>query len=139
MKPELEKQLFEKYPKIFKQKDSSPMETCMCWGIECGDGWYDLINCLCFHLQFNTDHNKYPQVEAVQVKEKFGTLRFYYNILSNSDDKYFERHCGSIDGMVSIIEFLSLKTCERCGSINNVSQTEGWIQTLCEECKKEME
>jgi len=134
MKQGLENKLFEKYPKIFKQKDLSMKETCMCWGIECGDGWYYLIDKLCSNLQWNTDRNKYPQVEATQVKEKYGGLRFYYTIVHKPNDKYYERHCGVIDGMVSIIESLSEETCELCGSTKEVTQTEGWVKTICKEC-----
>jgi len=47
MKAELEKQLFDKYPKIFGDHTGSPQETCMCWGLEVGDGWYDIIDVLC--------------------------------------------------------------------------------------------
>lgn len=136
MKTELEQKLFNKYPEIFRQKDLSMKETCMCWGIECGDGWYNLIDMLCSILQFNTDKNNYPQVEAIQVKEKFGGLRFYYNILAKEDDKYYERHCGSIEGTISFVEYLSEKVCERCGSNKNVEATKGWISHLCEDCMK---
>ena len=52
----------------------------MCWGFSCGDGWYLLIDRLCSSLQWDTDTNKYPQVVATQVKEKYGTLRFYYTL-----------------------------------------------------------
>lgn len=125
MTPELEKKLFEKYPKIFVQKDLSPQETAICWGIECRDGWYDLIDTLCGTLQFHTDHNHHPQIEAVQVKEKFGGLRFY----TNTEDDF--QH-----GIISFAEEMSHKICEACGSTKNV-KTEGrnWIQTLCEDCK----
>ena len=47
MTPELQNSLYERYPKIFRQKDMSIQETCMCWGICTGDGWYDIINMLC--------------------------------------------------------------------------------------------
>ena len=47
MRKELEDKLFNKYPEIFKQKDLPARETCMCWGITCGDGWYDIIDNLC--------------------------------------------------------------------------------------------
>lgn len=134
MKKELEEKLFKKYPKIFRQKDLSMAETCMCWGIGTGDGWYNLIDMLCSQLQFNTDKNKYPQVEAVQVKEKFGTLRFYYNVLSKKEDKYFERHSGVIEGLVDFAEFLSGSICEGCGINQEITQTKGWISTLCKKC-----
>lgn len=136
MKKELEDKLFEKYPKIFKQKDLSMKETCMCCGIECGNGWYDLINTLCFSLQFNVEHNNYPQVEATQVKEKFGTLRFYYiTTHTKIEDSYkHERQLGCIEGIIDFAELLSEQICENCGSNQNVKQTKGWITTLCEKC-----
>ena len=36
--------LYEKYPKIFGEKDLPASQTCMCWGISVGDGWYWLID-----------------------------------------------------------------------------------------------
>jgi hypothetical protein len=109
MSPELDKQLCDKYPKIFADRYKSPQETCMCWGLEVGDGWYDLIDILCTALTYtfttsikvdeedgrrlgiepcvNTkgETSYYfrvepPQVVADQVKEKFGELRFYYHL-----------------------------------------------------------
>lgn len=125
MSPELEKQLFDKYPKIFRQKDLDMKQTAMCWGIECRDGWYDLIDMLCHMLQFHTDQNHHPQVEATQVKEKWGGLRFY----TNSNDDYQE-------GLIDFAEAMSYKICEVCGSNKDVkTEGKGWIQTLCEDCK----
>jgi len=141
MKSELQKQLFDKYPKIFRQKDLKMTETCMCWGIDTGDGWYNLLDMLCDQLQFNTDRNGYPQVEATQVKEKFGTLRFYYTELSLKEkDSWGERKSGAIDGLINFAEFLSGYICERCGTNQNVtSDEEGWIYTLCSECRAKKE
>ena len=123
MKLELQNKLFDKYPKIFRQKDLPMTQTCLCWGIETGDGWYWLIDNLCSQLQWDTDKNSYPQVEATQVKEKYGTLRFYYN--GGNDQQ---------EGMISFAESLSGSICENCGSTEEVKQTEGWINTLCKKC-----
>jgi len=125
MKTELDKKLVTKYPKIFAQRNKPMTETAMCWGFECGDGWYWLIDNLCSLLQWDIDHNKHPQIEATQVKEKYGTLRFYTN---GSDDKQ--------DGMIDLAESLSSSICEKCGSVDGVTQTEGWIVTLCKKCMK---
>jgi len=65
-----------------------------------------------------------PQVVAHQVKEKFGTLRFYY---SGGDDE--------IRGMVDFAESLTYHICEDCGRFHNdVGQTPGWIHTVCPKC-----
>jgi hypothetical protein len=131
MTSELDKKLCEKYPKIFVNRHGDMMTTAMCWGIDTGDGWYWLINKLCSNLQWNTDHNNrpdktYPQVVAVQVKEKFGGLRFY--IESGTDKQY---------AVISFAESLSYGICEKCGSTKDVGQTKGWITVLCKKCGKD--
>lgn len=129
-----QKQLMEKYTKIFRQKDLPMNQTCMCWGLSIGKGWYWLIDMLCGSIQSHIDAKRYPpreipQLEAIQVKEKFGGLRFYYN---GGDEE--------ISGMIEMAENMSYHICESCGSTKNIKQTEGWIYTLCGDClKKEKE
>ena len=135
MTKELQDKLFNKYPKIFRQKDLSKQETCMCWGIECGDGLYWLIDQLCSNLQFNTDKNNsganegnYPQIEATQVKEKFGGLCFY--VQSATDKQY---------AMISFAQNLSYDICHKCGTTKHVGHTQGWIYTECKDCIQQNE
>ena len=132
MKLELQDQLFKKYPKIFHQKDLPMSETCMCWGLECGDGWYDVIDDLCDSIQTYIDcvtsykdgkELRPEQVAFIQVKEKFGGLRVYCT-----------HETERIDGMIFVAETIADKTCEECGSRKNVSKTKGWITTLCADC-----
>jgi len=126
MKKELDEKLVKKYPKIFVDRYAPMDQTAMCWGFEHGDGWYWLLDNLCGSIQSYIDSNKHlkiPQVVAMQVKEKFGGLRFYYI----GGDKY-------IDGMVSLAEDMSYNICEVCGSTEHVGQTKGWIETLCKKC-----
>ena len=51
MRQELDKALCEKYPLIFADRNLGPAESCMAWGIECGDGWYNIIDTLCGAIQ----------------------------------------------------------------------------------------
>ena len=123
MKPKLDKQLCEKYPKLFKQRNKPMTETAMCWGFECGDGWYTLIDTLCGTIQSYIDNNQHlnvPQVEVVQVKEKFGGLRFYTH---GGNDK--------IDGMIWLAESMSYRICEECGNPGRVRKG-SWIRSLCD-------
>jgi hypothetical protein len=128
MKKELQEKLVEKYPKIFSEVGETPQKSCMAWGICIGDGWYMLVDNLCNFLQSTIDLNKdtYPQVVAAQVKEKFGGLRFYVN--SANDEQY---------GAISFAEHLSYSICENCGSTEDITQTEGWVVTLCPKCMEE--
>lgn len=123
MKIELQEKLYKKYPKLFVQHTESLKTTCMCWGFECGNGWYWLIDQLCDSIQNYIDSNKKEQTEVVQVKEKFGTLSFY---TYNSDDL--------IQGMIWLAELMSANVCEVCGSTEEVTQSEGWIKTRCKVC-----
>ena len=124
MKTELQNELIEKYPKIFADINKKPTESLMCFGCECGDGWYELINSLCNALQNTTDEYKEPQVVAFQVKEKFGTLRFYCN--GTTDMQY---------SLIGMAENLSSKICEQCGSMANVKlRGHAWLTTLCDTC-----
>lgn len=139
MNEKLEEYLCKKYPKILVERKLSPMESCMGRGIECGDGYFLLIDSLCHSIQQYIDsHNNYlqegeviiPQVIFTQVKEKFGNLRVYHD---GGDP-----HCqGLIDGA----ECMSCRTCENCGTFSDdVGRvTKGWIQGLCTECAKEYE
>jgi hypothetical protein len=132
MREELDKQLCEKYPKIFVNRDKDMKESCMYWGFSCGDGWYDLIDTLCENIQSYIDNNSsetrvISQLTADQVKEKYGTLRFY---TSGGDTL--------IDGMIWFAESMSGRICESCGKPGKL-RNDGWLVTLCDEHQTERE
>jgi len=145
MKQELDTLLCERYPKMMVNRDKPMTETCMCWGFSCGDGWFDILDQLMGNIQHHIDWKEkqrnwaitfnstaspedmrpvpdaIPQVTLDQVKEKFGTLRFYYT----GGDDY-------ISGMVTMAESMSGVTCETCGK-HGKRVGGGWVTTLCEE------
>lgn len=136
MREELDRELCEKYPKIFADRYKPMNETAMCWGFSCGEGWYQIIDSLCGQIQHYVDwkqeqKDKYgrgdgcSQVVADQVKEKFGGLRFYY-------------HGGDavVDGMVRMAESWAATTCEECGNPGKMRHG-GWIRTLCDKHEEE--
>ena len=143
MNPELDEKLCSKYPLIFANRDGSPRETAMCWGFECGDGWYNLIDCLCATIQSHIKNSKKQydwavkredknlpeisdQVVAFQVKEKFGGLRFY----TNGTDEF-------TNGAITFAENMSHHICEICG--NRGSMNKGpWFRTLCDKHKEDV-
>ena len=181
MKKEYDEYLCKVYPKMMVNRNKNMQETCMCWGFECGDGWFQILNQLMGNIQHHIDwrerqrevvikFNKIreagqsgnaelfadlmaaeygdkglsadyvkeraeefmtqplqpvpaeiPQVTLDQVKEKFGTLRFYYT----GGDDY-------ISGLVSMAESMSGVTCEECGK-PGTQTSGGWIKTACVE------
>lgn len=182
MRQELDKLLCEKYPKMMVNRNKNMQETCMCWGFDCGDGWYNILDQLMSNIQHHIDwkekqrkwamdynymaaqakagnfelfeetvkdlpNDEYkekrlaeivagdfraipasvPQVTLDQVKEKFGTLRFYY---TGGDDE--------ISGMVSMAESMSGVTCESCGNPGEC-RGGGWVHTYCKSCETKRE
>ena len=126
MKKELQDKIFAAFPSLYCDKDLPMTETCMCWGIETGDGWFDLI------YQLSQDIvNISKNVKALQVKEKFGELRFYFR--GDDTKEIFDQVFDCVENATE----KSLTICEKCGSTDEVTQTQGWIVTLCKTCKKE--
>lgn len=131
MNDKLDKKLCKKYPKIFKDRRASMENTAMCWGFEHGDGWYNILDRLCCCIQSYIDANinhstDIIQLVATQVKEKYGTLRFYYN--GGSDE---------IAGMVQFAENLSRYICESCGRYQEnttIKDVGHWVYNMCDTC-----
>lgn len=67
-----------------------------------------------------------PDYVIHQIKEKFGTLRYY--IASSHVDR------NKIDEIIRKAEQLSAVTCERCGETGKLDREAYWIKTLCPEC-----
>ena len=116
MTPELDEKLCKKYPKLFAQRNKSMCETCMGRGFECGDGWFKLLDTLSYFLEMD------GSVEANQVKEKFGTLRFYY---SGGNDY--------TDELIHMFERESAHVCETCGKWSKLRHV-GSIYNMCDKC-----
>lgn len=87
MKKELQDKLYNKYPKLFGQENLSMRHTAMCWGIETGDGWYNIIDGACRLIQshikqsrsrraFDLSHNRRLRQALSGNKTN---LYFYYS------------------------------------------------------------
>lgn len=104
---------------------------------ECGIGWYDIIRDLSIKieriLEDYEEANPQPEDEdcdmieifAIQVKEKYGTLRFY---LSFETDE--------IADLILEAEALSSQTCEVCGDDGKM-RGEKWYFVRCDKCYME--
>ena len=86
----------ERFPILFQNKDKPMTETCMCFGIECPKGWYYILEQLCTELEYSNMESvaKWGMaIVAEQVKEKFGTLRFYFDVRNvDSNGKIDNEH-----------------------------------------------
>lgn len=121
MDVQLVKKFYDRWPKWFQGLTQSPMESCLAFGFECADGWFDVLWRLCEDIE---KLNPPEEFEVYQVKEKFGGLRFY---VGAATEEIFDR--------IEQAEKESYETCETCGSKDNVTSEGSWIVTLCKECR----
>lgn len=108
-------------------------------GIETNPGWWPLIESLSsvihHHVKYTNErratlleHNPYgveipDEVEPVtvlQVKEKFGGLRYY----TSGGDEF-------VSGAIRMAEAMSVKICEVCGNPGKIREG-GWLKTHCD-------
>jgi len=90
-----------------------------------GNGWHDLIIDL---------HKKLvmldPDYKIIQIKEKFGSLRYYYTteVTQSAVKEAMQRY-------VAQAETLSKNICESCGGKSEIRKTKsGWLKAFCYEC-----
>lgn len=107
------------------------------WGrwISCDKGWYKLL----------ADTNRkmkmmWPQYEIHQVKEKYGTLRFYWGIPFEDENwqAMNEDVRNTVHGIMEDIayqaEHRSGYICETCGGYGKTRVRSHWYKTLCALC-----
>lgn len=116
-------ELVAKYPKLYAKLSY----------FECDNGWIGLIDELSKKLE--EINNKYSNFEdriyAVQVKQKFGGLRFYCYSTENIRKEDYELK----DKLIEEAEKASYTICEMCSNPATQTRHGGWISTLCEQCK----
>lgn len=131
MKQKLDEQLCKDFPLLFKDRTGNMQNTVMCWGFECSDGWEPLIREASEKLeplieQYIKDNpeDEHPPTSS-QVKEKYGTLRWYMAFSTEDMDK-----------IISEAEDKSETTCEICGKSGKL-RGKGWYYTACSEHTKD--
>jgi hypothetical protein len=123
MSPDLEKRLVSEFPDLFADYGKSPQESCMAWGCEHSDGWFNIILSLCRSISSHIKNSKEGvEFKFTQVKEKFGTLRVY----TYGGDDY-------IEGVIAMAESMSALTCEVTGEPGQMCAKGHWYRTLSKE------
>ncbi len=107
--------LRERYPSIYK--DAAGKST-LDYGISCGEGWFVLLDTLSALIVERASARNLT-VQVLQVKEKFGGLRFYLR----GHDRY-------ISGLIGAAESLAYRHCEKCGKLGRL-YAGGWRRILC--------
>jgi hypothetical protein len=61
MSPELTKKLLTRFPVLYQDYYSSMQETCMCWGFDTNDGWYDILWQLSLAIEDELGYTKFQK------------------------------------------------------------------------------
>ena len=160
-KREWEVKLIEEFPFLKQSEDGEDGTIYQKYGFECAEGWYELLRDCCRKIM-----DCYSEAGAeidfvpVQIKEKWGTLRFYYGYADApcglaafdfigsgvsirfepglkgtlEDEKARLRH--NISQIIKEAEAMSSHTCEYCGKEGTLRRDLPWVRTLCDDCYK---
>ena len=96
-------------------------------GSGCGPGWLPIIE------QLNRDLQEIdPDYHISQIKEKFGTLRFYAGMQREFENEQAAKEMSDkFWALIDEAEAKSEVTCEVCGRPAKSDNSTGWIKTLC--------
>ncbi len=111
------------YPRLFPK---GPLP----WGFELSDGWSQIIAMLCARLDTILQGAPGASIEVRQVKEKFGGLRFYYELHGANDET-----AAAVREAVDLAAATCAHVCEQCGRRSTVEDSGGWLSTLCAACR----
>ena len=158
MRRELDEALCAKYPLIFKDRNADMRTTAMCWGLECGDGWYNIIDVLCGLLtsdyrqaqsrydfikdkvgqpKWSGSKDNITQEQIDEAKEKLDEATLRVPVASQVKEKfgglrfYVQAATDKHYSYISFAESMSYRTCEECGAAGK-TYTDGWHMTLCD-------
>lgn len=120
MNLDVEQELAKKYPKLFA--NCANPQSPMTYGIECGDGWANIIRAVCATIS-----NRGYDVVFDQIKEKFGGLRIYWSGPQND----------AVKAIIETAERVAIQTCEMCGAPGQTHGSNGWFRTICNKCFKQ--
>ena len=126
--------LVRRFPALYRYPGWDNVQiTLIRFGFDCDNGWARILWDLSRSLdQIRREHG--GDLRASQVKEKYATLRFYYDAWDfPSQDVY-----DAIDALIDAAEARSARTCEHCGRRGTLCHTRGgmWFRTLCPRCAR---
>lgn len=118
------RELRKRFPDIFSLLCDEPTlvsgdVTIKAYGIEYPRGWHRLVVRLAASITNLTPPDARPT--CVQVKEKFGELRFY--LADEAPDEVL--------ATINTAKEESQRTCQECGRPGQVRDIGSWLSTLC--------
>ena len=90
---------------------------------DCENGWRDLLERACARIEAALVES--GAFRALQIKEKFGALRFYWTGDMSEATK------AKVDEAIALAVARSACTCEICGAEGWLHNRGGWLATAC--------
>jgi hypothetical protein len=112
MSPDKEAELISTFPKLFEQCAWERVDSEMADGVQCEDGWFNLVWATCDHLPGGA--------VLTQLKQKHGLLRM--SVVGPTE---------TVSGLLDYARVVSGTTCELCG---NSGELQGRHAVRCESC-----
>jgi hypothetical protein len=119
MSPELEKRIFDRFPKLFQDSEGNQA----CTVIEVGDGWLavivDFLQKVESHLPEISGDLDEEEFRILEIKEKYGSLRIH---TTSMDEVIFD--------LIQKAGEDSLSICELTGEAGFLHSKLGMVKTL---------
>ena len=115
----------------------SKEETLRLWEYSFPPGWLPLVKVILDRMDAVQ-----TLIFVSQIKEKFGTLRCYYDIISEQDFPEDEKDpiykdLDRLQYFVWDMESFSALVCQDCGATATTKLRElSWVRALCDDCVK---
>jgi hypothetical protein len=133
--------LIRRHPALFRGEQPEVLS-------DLPDGWFSLANSLCTSITAALGPEGAKHFKVLQIKEKFGQLRFYFS-LSGSRDTFIDilseegvqglvKKARGPEAMALLRDLVSATTeqsatvCQKCGAAAELRQFDGWLWTLCD-------
>lgn len=124
MSPDLEILLKTKYPELLQRLHENAGRTAL--GdhvIQCGDGWFSIIDDFCRALEEVVKVARFPQPIVVQITQEAGRLRVEVDVPRSGRP--------DVDALLAVAQKRSATACEVCGAPAVLRWQHG-VQTVCD-------
>lgn len=111
-------ELSKRFPYMFSGRNA---------GFSVADGWVEVFTKLCEDIDAVLGENK-RGFHWVQLKEKFGSARFYHQHDGGTDEVFW-----LVDDLVDKAQEKTESMCFYCGKPGKADAHRGWMLVVCEE------
>ncbi|OKO79822.1 hypothetical protein [Bradyrhizobium sp. AS23.2] len=92
---------------------------------DCGIGWLSILDRLCTQIQYALEEEDGNVIKIVQIKEKHGTLRVYWEGPVSAPAR------AKVEKIIELACACSACTCEICGDEGRLYRRGDWLATAC--------